>query len=160
MESKINELEGKTDGASNESFTEQVSEMFDNFFKTVKEEIKNENREFNVALVKFIKRFESFSQNQKVSAFQSFGTTFFGTKRAKIKVKPTAVSRRKSKIGCWQRQNNVRTKILPNRSISLKRKYKMKEIVDMNFLSAKKAGRSMVSNTKYFIKARSEFKDI
>ena len=134
--------------------------MFDNFFKTVKEEIKNEKKEFNVALVKFIKRFESISQNQKVSAFQSFGTTFFGTKRTKIKVKPTAVSRRKSKIGCWQRQNNVRTKILPNRSISLKRKYKMKEIVDMNFLSAKKAGRSMVSNTKYFIKARSEFKDI
>ena len=76
MESKTNQLEGKTDGASHDSFIEQASEMFGNFFKTVKEEIKNENKEFNVALIKFIKRFESFSQNQKVSAFRSFGTTF------------------------------------------------------------------------------------
>ena len=64
MESKTNELEGKTDGASHDSFTEQASEMFDNFFETVMEEIKNENKELNVALIKFIKRFESFSQTQ------------------------------------------------------------------------------------------------
>ena len=64
VESKTNELEGKTDGASHDSFTEQASEMFDNFFETVKEEIKNENKELNVALIKFIKRFESFSQTQ------------------------------------------------------------------------------------------------
>ena len=122
MESKTNELEGKTDGASHDSFTEQASEMFDNFFKTVKEEIKNENREINAALIKFIKRFESFSQNQKVSALQRSGTTFFSTKRMKIKVQPTAVPRRKSKIGSRQRQTNVETKNLPNCSISLKRK--------------------------------------
>ena len=96
--------------------------MFDNFFKTVKEEIKNENREINAALIKFIKRFESFSQNQKVSALQRSGTTFFSTKRMKIKVQPTAVPRRKSKIGSRQRQTNVETKNLPNCSISLKRK--------------------------------------
>ena len=36
MESKTNELEDKTDGASHDNFTEQASEMFDNFFKTVK----------------------------------------------------------------------------------------------------------------------------
>ena len=79
--------------------------MFDNFAKTLKEEIKNKNKEFNVALIKFIKRFESFSQNQKVFAIQSFGTTFFGRKSTKIKVQPTAVSRRKSKMGSQQRQN-------------------------------------------------------
>ena len=134
--------------------------MFDNFFKTVKEEIKNENKELNVALIKFIKRFESFSQKQKVSAFQSFGTTFFRRKRTKIKVQPTAVSRKKSKISSRYRQNNVGTKCLPNRSINLKRKHNMKEIVDMNVPSAKKADRSMVSNTKYFTKTRSKFKDI
>ena len=50
--------------------------MFDNVFKAVKGEIKNEDKEFNVALIKFMKRFESFSQNQKVSAFQKFCTTF------------------------------------------------------------------------------------
>ena len=160
MESKTNELEGTTNGASHGSFTEQVSEMFGIFFKTVKE-IKNEEKELNVALIKFIKRFESFSQNQKVFAIQSFGTTFFGRKRTKIKVQPTAVSRRKSEIGSEQSQNNVGTnKSLPNRSISLKRKHNMKEIVDMNFPSAKKADRSMVSNTKYFTKARSKFREI
>ena len=134
--------------------------MFRNFFKTVKEEMKNENKEFNVALIKYIKIFESFSQNQMVSAFQTFGTTFFGRKCTKIKAQPAAVSRRKFKLGSRQRQNNVGTKGLPNHSISLKRKHNMKEIVDMNVPSAKKAGRSMVSNTKYFTKARSKFKDI
>ena len=71
--------------------------MFDNVFKAVKGEIKNEDKEFNVALIKFTKRFESFSQNQKVSAFQKICTTFFSRKRTKIKIQPNAVSRRKSK---------------------------------------------------------------
>ena len=160
MESKTNKLEGKTNGASHDSFTEQASEMFENCFKTVKEEIKNENKEFNVALIKFIKRFESFGENQDVFAFQSFGTTSFGRKRTKIKEQPTAVSRRKARIGSRQRQKNIGTKSLPERSISLKRKHNMKEIVDMNGPSAKKAGRSMISNTKYFTKARSKCEDI
>ena len=160
LESKTNELECKTDGAGNASFTEQSSEMSDNFFKTAKEEIKNINKQFNVAFIKFIKRFESFSQNQKVSAFQSFDATFSFGKRSKIKVQPTAVSKRKSKIGSWQRQSNVGTKSLPNRPISLKRKHNMKEIVDINVPSAKKVGQSMVSNTKYFTKTKSKFKVI
>ena len=71
--------------------------MFDNVFKAVKGEIKNEDKEFNVALIKFMKRFESFSQNQKVSAFEKFCTTFSSRKRTKIKIQPNAVSRRKSK---------------------------------------------------------------
>ena len=78
----------------------------------------------------------------------------------KIKVQPTAVSRRKSKIGSRQRQSNVGTKGLPNHPISLKRKQSMKQIVDMNVLSAKKAGRSMVSNTKYFTKTKPKSKDM
>ena len=52
----MNELKGKTDDASHDSVTEQASEVFDNFFETVKDEIKNENKEFNVALIKFIKK--------------------------------------------------------------------------------------------------------
>ena len=143
MESKINELEGETNGASQDSFTERASEMLHYFFKTVKEGTKNENQELTIALIKFIKRFESFSQNQKVSAFQSFGSTFFGIKQFKI--------------GSQQRQSNVATKSLPNRPISLKRKHNIKEIVDMNVPYAKKAGRSMVSNRKYFTKTKSKF---
>ena len=126
MESKTDKLEGKTNGAGHDSFTEQASEMFDNFFKTVKEEIKNENKTFNAALIKFMKRFESFSQNQKVCALQSFGTTFFGRKRTKVKVQPTVVSRRKSKTSSRQRQSNVGTESLPNLPISLKRNHNIK----------------------------------
>ena len=152
MESKIDELESKTNGDSHDSFNEQTSEMFDNFFKTVKEEIKNENKEFNFALIKFMRIFESFSQNQKVSAFH--GTTFFGRKCTKIKVQPTAVSRRTSTISSRKRQSNVGTKNLPNCPISLKRKDNMKEMVDMNVPSAKKTGRSRISNKKYFTKGK------
>ena len=54
----MNELKGKTDDASHDSVTEQASEVFDNFFETVKDEVKNENKEFSVAL---IKRFETLS---------------------------------------------------------------------------------------------------
>ena len=78
----------------------------------------------------------------------------------KIKVQPTAVSRRKSKIGSRQRQSNVGTKGLPDHTISLKRKQNMKQTVDMNVLSAKKTGRSMVSNTKSFTKTKPKSKDI
>ena len=46
----------------------------------------------------WLKSFGHFSQNQEVSAFQSFGTIFFGKKRTKIKAQPTAVPRKKSKI--------------------------------------------------------------
>ena len=134
--------------------------MFNKSFITVKEEIKNENKEFNVASIKFIKRFESSSQNQKASPFQSFDTTFFGRKRTKIKLQATVDSRRKPKTRSWQRQKNVGTKSLPNCSTSLKRKQNMKEIVDTNVPSGKKVGRSMVSNTKYFTKVRSKFKDM
>ena len=77
--------------------SQKLQKMFDNFFETVKEEIKNENKKFNVVLMKFMKRFESFSQNQKVSAFQSFDTSFLDRKLTNFKVKPTAVSRKKLK---------------------------------------------------------------
>ena len=40
MENKTNELEGKTNGASYDSFTEQASEMFNKSFITVKEETR------------------------------------------------------------------------------------------------------------------------
>ena len=78
----------------------------------------------------------------------------------KVKVETTAVSKIKSKIGSRKRQINVGTKSLPNRLISLKRKHKMKEIIDMNIPSAKKVGRSMVSNTKYTTKTKLKSNDI
>ena len=52
------------------------------------------------------------------------------------------------------------SKSLRNVPISLKKKHNTKEMADMNFPSAKKAGQSVVSNAKYFTKAKSKFKDL
>ena len=119
--------------------------------------MKSENKEF-VAVIKFTKRFESLHESQRISALQSFGSTFFGRKRSKINVQPTSVSRRKSKIGSRQRQSSVATKNLPILLISLKRKHSIKEVIDKNVPSAKKAGRSMNSNTKYLRRSKAESK--
>ena len=83
---------------------------------------------------------------------KNFSSVFIGKTRWKIQVQPTAVSRRKSKIGSREKQSNVKTKNLPSRHVSFKRKRNIAGIIDQNVLSAKKAVRSMISNTKYFKK--------
>ena len=52
------------------NFTKQASEMFDKYFKTVKEEIKNENKKFNVTFIKFMKIFELLVKFRKVLLFK------------------------------------------------------------------------------------------
>ena len=94
--------------------------MFDNVFKAVKGEIKNEDKEFNVALIKFTKRFESFSQNQKVSAFQKILPHFSVENVQRSRYNLTRFQEENIKIGSRQRPSNVGTKRLPNRPISLK----------------------------------------
>ena len=100
--------------------SQKLQKMFDNFFETVKEEIKNENKKFNVVLMKFMKRFESFSQNQKVSAFQSFDTSFLDWKLCEFQSTTYRSFEKKTKIGRRKRLSNVGTKSLSNLSISLK----------------------------------------
>ena len=68
----------------------------------------------------------------------------------RIKVEPTVVSRWKSKNGSVQKQSNLKTKTLPTRPVKAKRKHDITAAIDSNVSSAKKAGRSMVSNTKHF----------
>ena len=41
---------------------------------------------------------------------------------------------------------------MPSRHVSFKPKHNIRSIIDQNVLSAKRAGRSMISNTKYFKK--------
>ena len=130
----------------------EIAEEFDKFCDSVKKMIRSDNSEFNNSLTKFMKRYDQFSESQRVSPFQNFGSIFMGKARSKIKVRPTAVSRRKSKIGSRQKQSTVKTKILANRPESFKRKHNISDIVDLNIPSAKKAGRSRISNTKYFKK--------
>ena len=126
-----------------------VLKKFESFYKTVVEELHNDDKEFQKSILKFISRYEKFSHNQRKSALQSFGTVFVGKTRGKIKVQPTAVSRRKSKNGSRQKQDNAGTKSLPSRRVTVKRKHSLSQVINENVPSAKKAGRSMISNTKY-----------
>ena len=127
----------------------EVSQEFDKFYDSVKKEIHSDNIEFNKSLMKFVKRYKKYSDSQRVSAFQNFGSVFIDKTRRKIQVQQTAVSRRKSKIGSRQKRSNVKTKSLPSRYVSFKRKHNITGIIDQNVSSAEKAGRSMISNTKY-----------
>ena len=68
-----------------------------------------------------------------------------------IKVQPIVISRKKPKIGSRQRESNVETKSVPNRLIRLKRKYNIKEIIDLNILSVKKAGWGQWSVTQIIL---------
>ena len=127
---------------------EHLSEVFD----VLSEKISQGNTEFNKAILTFAKRFDKLSENQLLSALHSVGSIFVGKARSRIKVQPTAVSRRKSKIGSRRKQDTKRVfsnKELPIRLIKTKRKHNISEVVDKNQPSAKKAGRSMVSVTTY-----------
>ena len=131
--------------------SESVAEEFEKFTEAVKEKVSSGTSTwFNKTLQKFIKLYERFTENQKITAFLNFDSIFVGKSRNRIKVQPTAVSRRKSKNGSRQKQSNVKTKTLPIRPVKTKRKYDITAVIDSNVPSAKKAGWSMVSNTKHF----------
>ena len=135
----------------NEKIVEALSQ-FELFSENIVEEVKKGDNEFNSSLIKFMNRYTYFTRNQKISSFHSFGSTFFGRRRSKIKVQPTAVSRRKSGRGSRNKQSTLKHRTLPNRPISLKRKHNITDAINSNVPSAKKAGRSMISNTKCFKK--------
>ena len=143
----INNPLNSTEDSESELF--KIKERFDQFYDSVVEGLHEGNKEFRKSVDKFLTRYNKFSSNQRNSALQSFGTVFVSKRKGKIKVQPTAVSRRVSKVGSHQRQSNNKTKPLPNRKITLKRKHNLSEAVNANVASAKKARRPMLSNTKY-----------
>ena len=91
---------------------------------------------------KFIKRYKKYNDSQRVSVFQNFDSVYIDKTSREIKVQPTAVSRRKSKFGSRQKQSKVITKKIWKHNVT--------DIIDQNVPSAKKAGRSMISNKTYF----------
>ena len=87
--------------------SESVAEEFEKFTEAVKEKVSSgTSTGFNKTLQKFIKLYERFTENQKITAFLNFDSIFVGKLRNRIKVQPTAVSRRKSKNGSRQKQSN------------------------------------------------------
>ena len=117
---------------------------------------------YNKGSLKFVQRFDHLSYSQQSSAFHTFGSSFLQRgNRGKIKVQPTAVTRRKSKIGSRQKQDTYTAKSVNNlstRKVSLKRPHSFKDVVRKNQACAKKAGRSMASYTTYPTKKISSVK--
>ena len=89
------------------------------------------------------------SQNSSSLCFH--GKTYLDSRRGKIKVQPTGVSRRNLKYGSRQKQDTSQKKklVLPNRRVTLKRERNFAKIVKSNKPSAKKSGRTMSSTTTY-----------
>ena len=89
--------------------------------------------------------------SQNSSLLSCYGKTHLNSLRGKIKVQPTAVSRRKFKNGSRQKQDTSRKRKLelPNRIVTLKREHNLAKIVKFNKPSAKSSGRTMSSTTTY-----------
>ena len=149
MEDTNTNCEEVPDAKKSQDRVPKIIESFELFSQSVLNDLKSGNEEFLKSMEKFLVRYDKFSPNQRNSALQSFGTVFVGKSKGRIKVQPTSVSRRVSDIGSRQRQSNNKTKPLPNRRITYKRKRKLAEVVDANVPSAKKAGTTMKSNKKY-----------
>ena len=54
----------------------EIAEEFDKFCDSVKKMMRSDNSEFNNSLTKFMKRYNQFSESQRVSTFQNFGSIF------------------------------------------------------------------------------------
>ena len=117
-----------------------------------------ENVEFNKSLIKFEKRLSKLSDSQLNSALNQFGSSFFTrAHRGKIFTQPTAVSRRRKKIGSRRKQDtrgdsHKRTlnDNLPQRRTTLKRRHNISEMIDSGLPSAKKSGSlKMKTNVTY-----------
>ena len=122
-----------------------ANEHMSEVFEVLSKKINQGNTGFNKAVLAFAKRFGKLSENQLQCALHSFGSIFVGKAKGRIKIQPTAVSRRKSKIGSRRKQDTKRVssnKELPTRLIKIKRKHNISEV-------AKKAGRSMISVTTH-----------
>ena len=137
------------DSADTDSFTETATEDLSKLFESLKEKIEERNKQCNNSILKFTKRCGKFNESQQISAFNSFGSIFFGIAKGKIKVQPAAVSRRKSKVGSRQKQDTRKIHGLATRPVKTKRLHNISKAIISNQQSAKKAGQSMISVTTY-----------
>ena len=89
--------------------------------------------------------------NQNSSSLSCYGKTYLDSLRGKIKVQPTAVSRRRFKNGSRQKQDASRKRKLEpsNRRVALKKEHNFAKTVKFDKQSAKKSARTMSSTTTY-----------
>ena len=113
-------------------------------------DIEMENDEYNKGILKLNKTHCESSIARNASNFLNFHYRCHRGTRRGMPVQPTAPSRRVTPNGSRQKIDNAsKTKGLPTRSITTKRNHNAGECFANNQPFAKKAGRVMVSNTKY-----------
>ena len=89
--------------------------------------------------------------SQRNSSLSCYCKTYLDSRRGKIKVQPTAVSRSKFKKGSKQKRHATgKRKIeMLNRRFTRKTEHNFVKIVKFNKTSAKKSGRTVSSTTTY-----------
>ena len=130
---------------------DEVQSELEDIYQLLGKQIATGDQDMCKAVIKFSKRLKNLKSSHLTSALHSFGGVFVNRSRTKIKVQPTAVSRRKSKIGSRQKQDTSKFKKMnniPNRIKKNKRKHNLSQIILNNQAPAKKAGRTMPSLTK------------
>ena len=88
---------------------------------------------------------------QNSSSLICYGNTYLNSRKGKIKVQPSAVSRSNFKNGSRQKQDTSRKRRLElfNRRATPKRELNFANIVKFDKLSAKKSDPTMSSTTTY-----------
>ena len=86
---------------------------FEEIYQKLKETLSKGDKETNQALIIFSNSLQQSSHNELVSWFQSFSGILINRYKNKIKFN-LAVTRRKSKIGSRQKQNNSKFKVFNN----------------------------------------------
>jgi len=138
----------------NEYLNKTAMEELEHVNQSLKARLLDGDIEYSKAVLKFCKRYQNLNENQRKSSLHSFGGIFVRQLRSRIKVQPTAVSRRKSQINSRQKQNTTKTRNLPLRILKRKREHNISKVIMENVPSAKKAGRSMKTNTNHFMKKK------
>ena len=123
----------------------------DRLTEKLRKDIEVGDVNFNKGLMKITKAYLENSISVNASALHCFSKTFReNSVRGRIKVQPGAVSRRTHKNGSRQKQDNHRKNItLSHQILTKKRGHVFSEHMSKNQACPKKARRSMISNTTY-----------
>ena len=90
------------------SETDEALAALDSLYDKLKEQILRIDTNFNKSFIKFESRYKRMNVSQNSSSLSCYGKTYLDSLRAKIKVQPNAVSRRKFKNGSRQEQDTTR----------------------------------------------------
>ena len=88
-----------------DSKTNEALAALDSLYDTIKEQILRNDTNFNKSVIKFEDRYKKMNVSQNSYSLSCYRKTYLDSLRGKIKVQPTAVSRRKFKNGSRQKQD-------------------------------------------------------